>query len=178
MTSTEIPLASAKPRPWPARSHTIVVIMETVITAGTKNAGYPVCCLGNGSFGGSSIAYHLYDLGEGGIFSTRVAWQRKKPDWLEVAADTRSPCDLSTGMLSPVRQIRLLRCFLLIQYHLRVYFLPGRTTKISPDLYLVDGDSVSAPFFISVAVLVASFIRPFRASVVRPLERAPASCLR
>ena len=34
---------------------------------------------------------------------TRVASQRKKPDWFTVAAETASPTALSTGMLSPVR---------------------------------------------------------------------------
>ena len=51
-------------------------------------------------------------------------------------------------------------------------FSPGRTTKISPLFTWSMGTSVSAPFLITTAVLGASFISPFKASVVFPLDLA------
>ena len=51
-------------------------------------------------------------------------------------------------------------------------FSPGRTTNTSPCCTCSMGTVTSAPLRSSVAVLGARFIRPFRASVVLPLERA------
>ena len=149
-----------------------MVIMETVITAGTKMPDTRSAALAMGALV-AAASLTICMIWERVVSSpTRVAWQRKKPDWLEVAADTRSPCDLSTGMLSPVRADSFTALFPSNTIPSTGIFSPGRTTKISPICTWSMETSVSAPFFISVAVLGASFIRPFRASVVRPLERA------
>ena len=101
---------------------------------------------------------------------TRVARQRRKPDWLMVAAETLSPSALSTGMLSPVRADSLTALWPSRITPSTGMFSPGRTTKMSPCRTASMGTSVSTPSFTTVAVLGASFIRLFRASVVRPLE--------
>ena len=49
---------------------------------------------------------------------------------------------------------------------------PGLTTKISPILTRSIGTSFSSPFSKSIAVFGASFIMPFRASVVFPFDLA------
>ena len=51
-------------------------------------------------------------------------------------------------------------------------FSPGRTTKMSPLRTLSMGTVFSFPSTTSVAVFGVSFISPFSASVVFPLERA------
>ena len=65
---------------------------------------------------------------------TRVAWQRKNPDWFTVAADTASPSALSTGMLSPVRADSFTALCPSSTTPSTGMFSPGRTTKTSPCL--------------------------------------------
>ena len=103
---------------------------------------------------------------------TRVARHLRKPDWFTVAAETVSPAALSTGMLSPVRADSFTALAPSSTTPSTGMFSPGRTTKISPCCTWSMETSVSAPSRTTVAVLGASFIRPFRASVVFPLERA------
>ena len=103
---------------------------------------------------------------------TRVASHLMKPDWLTVAAETRSPAALSTGILSPVRADSLTALEPSIITPSTGMFSPGRTTKVSPFTTWSMGTVASWPFRMTTAVLGASFIRPFKASVVLPLERA------
>ena len=63
---------------------------------------------------------------------TRVASQRRKPDWLTVAADTASPGALSTGMLSPVSADSLTALSPSSTTPSTGMFSPGCTTKTSP----------------------------------------------
>ena len=63
---------------------------------------------------------------------TRVASQRKKPDWFTVAAETASPTALSTGMLSPVRADSLTALAPSKTMPSTGIFSPGRTTNTSP----------------------------------------------
>ena len=103
---------------------------------------------------------------------TRVASQRIKPDWLMVAAETRSPACLSTGILSPVRAASFTALFPSNTTPSTGIFSPGRTTNTSPMRTCSTGTSVSFPSFSTTAVFGDSFIRLFKASVVFPLERA------
>ena len=103
---------------------------------------------------------------------TLTASQRIKPDWLTVAAETVSPLTLSTGMLSPVNAASLTALDPSITTPSTGIFSPGRTTKILPFCTCSTGTVTSRPLRMIFAVLGASFINPFKASVVRPLERA------
>ena len=103
---------------------------------------------------------------------TRVASQRMKPDWLMVAAETRSPGALSTGMLSPVSAASFTAVSPSSTTPSTGMFSPGRTTNTSPFATCSMGTTCSSPSRTTVAVLGASFIRLFSASVVLPLERA------
>ena len=103
---------------------------------------------------------------------TRVARHLRKPDWLVVAAETLSPGALSTGMLSPVKADSLTALSPSITAPSTGIFSPGRTTKISPFCTCSMGTAVSMPSRSTTAVLGANFIKPFNASVVRPLDRA------
>ena len=62
---------------------------------------------------------------------TRVARQRRKPDWLIVAALTGSPACLSTGMLSPVRADSFTALLPSRTTPSTGMLSPGRTTKTS-----------------------------------------------
>ena len=103
---------------------------------------------------------------------TRVARQRRKPDWFTVAAETPSPGALSTGMLSPVRADSFTAPVPSSTTPSTGIFSPGRTTNSSPFWTWSMGTVISLPSFTSTAVFGASFISPFRASVVLPLDRA------
>ena len=103
---------------------------------------------------------------------TLDASQRINPDWFKVAAETRSPAALSTGMLSPVRADSFTALFPSKTIPSTGIFSPGRTTKMSPFLTWAIGTVVSTPFFSITAVFGASFIKPFKASVVRPFDLA------
>ena len=103
---------------------------------------------------------------------TRVARHFRKPDWFRVAAETASPTALSTGMLSPVRADSFTALSPSSTTPSTGIFSPGRTTNKSPFCTWSMETSVSAPSRTTMAVLGASFIRPFKASVVLPLDRA------
>ena len=103
---------------------------------------------------------------------TRVARQRRKPDWFTVAADTVSPGTLSAGMLSPVRAASLTALVPSMTTPSTGMLSPGRTVKISSFITCPIGTVTSASPRTTVAVLGASFIRPLSASVVFPFERA------
>ena len=89
-----------------------------------------------------------------------------------MAADTPSPGALSTGMLSPVRADSLTALFPSSTTPSTGMLSPGRTANSSPCCTCSTGTSASLPSRITVAVLGASRIRLFRASVVLPLDRA------
>ena len=104
---------------------------------------------------------------------TRVARQRRKPDWFSVAAETASPAALSTGMLSPVSAASFTA--LLPSSHDTVHrdALAGADDKNVAGAHLPDGhDGLLDRRGRRVAVFGASFIRLLRASVVLPFERA------
>ena len=103
---------------------------------------------------------------------TLVASHLMNPDWFNVAADTMSPTFLSTGILSPVSAASLTALLPSTTMPSTGMLSPGRTTKISPFLTCSMGTVLSTPVMTTTAVLGASFISPFRASVVLPLERA------
>ena len=80
MTSTEMPLAKAKPKSWPANSQTRVVITAMVITVGTNTPETRSATLAIGAFvaAASPTIWMIWD----NVVSspTLVAWQRIKPD--------------------------------------------------------------------------------------------------
>ena len=89
-----------------------------------------------------------------------------------VAALTLSPSALSTGMLSPVRAASFTALLPSMTMPSTGMLSPGRTTKTSPGCTSSMSTSTSAPSRSSTAVLGASRIRLFKASVVLPLLRA------
>ena len=103
---------------------------------------------------------------------TLVASQTRKPDRFRVAAETGSPFSLSTGMLSPVRAASFTALLPSVTIPSTGMLSPGLTTKQSPSLTCSMGTVTSVPSLLTTAVLGESFISPFRASVVLPLERA------
>ncbi len=106
---------------------------------------------------------------------TRVARHFKKPDLFRVADDTGTPGALSTGTLSPVRALSSSAAVPSSTTPSTGTLSPGRTAKTSPAITCSMGTSASRPSRITEAVLGASFIRLFNASVVRPFERASRS---
>ena len=103
---------------------------------------------------------------------TRVARQRRKPDWLTVAAETASPGVLSAGTLSPVSADSLTALVPSSTTPSTGILSPGRTTKTSSFATCSTGTATSCPSRTTVAVFDASFIRLFSASVVLPFDRA------
>ena len=103
---------------------------------------------------------------------TRVASQRRKPDWFTVAALTRSPAVLSTGMLSPVRAASFTELSPLSTTPSTGMLSPGRTTNTSPRATSEIGTLCSLPPRSTTAVWGARRISDLSASVVRPFERA------
>ena len=91
---------------------------------------------------------------------------------MRVAAETRSPTALSTGILSPVRaaSLRALSPSRMIPSTGTVS--PGRTVNTSPFRTWAMGMVSSLPSRTTVAVWGESLRRLLRASVVLPLERA------
>ena len=172
MTSTEMPRARAKPRPRPSSSQTAVVTRAMAMTAGTNTPDTLSATLAMGALvAAASLTIRM--IWERVVSSpTRVARQRIKPDWFTVAPETVSPSALSTGMLSPVRAASFTALLPSTTTPSTGMFSPGRTTKMSPCRTCSTGTSVSVPSRTTVAVLGASFIRLFNASVVLPLERA------
>ena len=88
------------------------------------------------------------------------------------AADTWSPGALSTGMLSPVRADSFTALAPSSTTPSTGMLSPGFTTNRSPAFTCSTGTVTSWPSRSSTAVLGARRIRPFRASVVLPLDRA------
>ena len=172
MTSTEMPRARAKARSRPSSSQAAVVTTAMAMTAGTNTPDTRSAILAMGALvAAASLTIRM--IWDRVVSSpTRVASQRKKPDWLTVAAETASPGALSTGMLSPVRALSLTALAPSSTRPSTGMFSPGRTTNWSPRRTCPMGTVTSLPSRSRVAVWGASFIRLFRASVVRPLERA------
>ena len=80
MTSTEMPLAKAKPKSWPANSQTRVVITAMVITVGTNTPETRSATLAIGAFV-AAASLTIWMIWDNVVSSpTLVAWQRIKPD--------------------------------------------------------------------------------------------------
>ena len=168
MTSTEIPRANANPISFPASSHTIMVITAMVITVGTKTPDTLSAIFAIGALVAAASDTILM-IWESVVSSpTRVASQRKNPDWFVVAALTEEPFCLSTGILSPVSAASLTALLPSMTIPSTGMFSPGRTTKISPCRTSAIDTVTSCPSRTTVAVFGASRIRLFKASVVLP----------
>ena len=172
ITNTDIPLAKAKPIVWPVTSHAITVITAIMITAGTNTPETLSATFAMGAFV-AAASLTIWIIWERVVSSpTLVASQRINPDWFRVPAETVLPATLSTGILSPVRVDSSTELFPSNTVPSTGIFSPGRTTNISPFATCSMGTILSIPSLRSVAVFGASFINPFRASVVFPFERA------
>ncbi len=136
---------------------------------GDKNAGDLVGHLWqSAAFGRRRVGDHLDDLRERRVLPTREARQVRKPDWLTVAAETVSPGALSAGMLSPVSAASLTALVPSSTTPSTGMLSPGRTTKMSPVLHLLDGDGL---------FLAASYNRRrFGRELHEAFERRPSSC--
>ena len=170
ITSTEIPLASAKLNSFPIKSHTIKVTTAMEMTTGTNTPDTLSAILAIGALVAAASLTILIIWESVVSTPTLVASQRINPDWFIVAADTSSPTVLSTGMLSPVRAASALLPSKITPS--TGIFSPGRTTKISPWCTCPIGTVTSCPPRTIVAFCGASFIRLFKASVVLPLDLA------
>ena len=172
ITSTEIPLASAKEKLCPAKSQPIAVIRAITMTAGTNTPLTLSAMRAIGAFvAAASLTMRM--ICESVVSSpTRVASQRIYPLSLIVAALTVSPTVLSTGMLSPVRADSLTEVAPSLITPSTGILSPSRTAKRSPFATSSMPTSTSAPSRITTAVFGASFISPLSASVVRPLDIA------
>ena len=172
ITSTEMPLASAKPTVSPAISHAIIVMIAIVITAGTNTPDTLSAIFAIGAFV-AAASDTIWIICESVVSSpTLVARHFIKPDWFTVAALTASPFCLSTGMLSPVSADSLTAVVPSIISPSTGMFSPGLTTKMSSFRTASTEISCSTPSFTTVAVFGASCIRLFKASVVLPFECA------
>ena len=172
ITSTEMPLASAKPTVSPAISHAIIVTIAIVITAGTNTPDTLSAIFAIGAFV-AAASETICIICESVVSSpTLVARHFIKPDWFTVAALTASFGCLSTGMLSPVSADSLTAVVPSIISPSTGIFSPGLTTKISPFFTASTEISCSTPSLTTVAVFGASCIRLFKASVVLPFECA------
>ena len=134
MTSTEIPLASAKPTFCPASSHTDRRYYRDRDNRRYKYTGYLICDLCDRRFCSSRIADHLDDLGQVWYpLLLCVASQRINPDWLIVAADTSVPLffihrDTLSG------QCRFIDCAVSFQ---DLYRPPEYSPRVAPQKYLL-----------------------------------------
>ncbi len=175
ITSTDIPRARAYPAPWPSSSHTRVVTAAMAMTVGTNMPETLSATFAMGALvAAASLTIWIIWL-RVVSWPTRVARHFRKPDLFRVAADTGSPGALSTGTLSPVRALSSSAAVPSSTTPSTGTLSPGRTAKTSPANTCSMGTSVSRPLRITEAVLGASFIRLFNASVVRPFERASRS---
>ena len=170
ITSTDIARASANPTPRPMSSHTTSVTRDIAITAGTKMPETLSATLAMGAFVADAPSTIFIICDKVVSSPTRSARQRKKPDWLMVAADTLSPAFLSTGMLSPVRADSFTALMPSTITPSTGILSPGRTTNSSPMRTCSTGTVCSLPSFTTTAVLGARFISPLSALVVLPLE--------
>ena len=102
---------------------------------------------------------------------TLVALHLIKPDLLIVEPNTSLSTVTSFGTLSPVSADSSIALLPSITIPSVGILSPGLTTKTSPIVTFEISTTFSVPFAsIIVAVFGASFISPFRASVVFPLE--------
>ncbi len=172
ITSTEIPLARAKPMPRPSKIHTSVVMTASTITVGTNTPDTLSATFAIGALV-AAASLTILIIWERVVSSpTLVARHFINPDWFIVAAETLSPACLSTGILSPVSADSLTALAPSITIPSTGIFSPGLTTKMSLTLTSSIETSVSTPSFKITAVLGDIFIRLFKASVVFPFERA------
>ena len=172
ITSTEMPRATAKPASFPAIIQPRNTSRAIPMTAGTNTPDTRSAIRAIGALvAAASDTIRMIWLS---VVSspTRSARQVRKPDWLIVAALTRSPAALSTGTDSPVRAASFTALSPESTVPSTGILSPGRTVKRSPMRTSSTGTSVSCPSRRSVAVFGASFIRLFRAFVVFPLDRA------
>ena len=149
-----------------------MVITAIVITVGTKIPDTLSAIFAMGAFV-AAASLTILMIWESVVSSpTRDAVHLINPDWFTVPADTWSPAALSTGMLSPVRADSFTALFPSSITPSTGIFSPGRTRNTSPFCTCSTGTETSLPSLSTEAVLGASFIRLFSASVVFPLERA------
>ena len=172
MTSTEMARATEKAKERPAISHPASVRRARPITAGTKTAETRSAMRASGALVAAASETVRMICASVVSSPTRVARHSTYPCWLMVAAETALPSALSTGMLSPVRADSLTEVIPFRITPSTGICSPGRTTNTSPVRTSSMPTSVSVPSFSSTAVFGASRIRPFRASVVRPLDFA------
>ncbi len=171
MTRTATARDSAYSKPLPIISQITNVTSAIPMTTGTKTALTRSAALAMGALV-AAASLTMWMIWESVVSSpTRVARQRRKPDWFTVAALTVSPSALSTGMLSPVRALSLTALSPLTTTPSTGIFSPGRTTKMSPILTSSISTVTSLPSRSSVACFGDNAMRDFRASVVLPLDR-------
>ena len=142
------------------------------MTTGTNTPDTLSAILAIGAFEAAASLTMLMILDNAVSLPTCVALHFKYPDWFMVAADTRLPLLLSTGMLSPESVDSSTAESPSSTIPSTGMLSPGFTTNISPTATSSMPTATSAPSLMRTAVLGARSIRPFKASVVRPLEYA------
>ncbi len=132
ITSTLMPLASAKPKSLPAMSQPITVTTAIVMTDGTNTAETLSAILAMGAFVAAASATILIICERVVSSPTLEASHLMKPERLTVPAETKLPSCLSTGRLSPVSADSSTALVPSMTVPSTGMLSPGRTTKISP----------------------------------------------
>ena len=171
-TSTATAWERAAPTVSPAISQPAKVTNAISITAGTNTEDTLSAILAIGALVADASLTILIIFAKVVSSPTRLALQRRKPETLIVAAETASPSDLSTGMLSPVSADSFTALLPSSTVPSTGMLQPGRTTNMSPSATCSTGTSASFPSLTTTAVLGESFTSAFSASVVFPIERA------
>ena len=166
-------MEKAKSRPESSQTASVTTAMP--ITAGTNTADTLSAIRAMGALV-AAASDTMRMIWERVVSSpTRVARHRRYPEVLMVAAETVSPGPLSTGTDSPVRAASLTALSPSKITPSTGMASPGRTAKVSPTATSPMGTVTSCPSRTKTAVWGARPMRPFRASVVRPLLMASSS---
>ena len=175
MTSTEMALATANPAVCPMTIHMIKVNTAIPMTTGTNTPDTLSAILAMGALV-DAASFTIRIICESVVSSpTLTALHLRNPELLIVAADTRDPTVLSTGMLSPVSDDSSTAEIPSVTTPSTGMLSPGLITNISPTPTCSTGTSFSSPSCMILAVLGARRIRLLSASVVLPLDLASNS---
>ena len=132
MTRTATACVSAAPNGTRTSIQITNVTRAMIMTVGTNTPETRSAIFAIGAFVAAASETILMICDSVVSSPTRVASQRRYPEVFAVAAETRSPGALSTGMLSPVSAASFTALMPSTTTPSTGMFSPGRTTKISP----------------------------------------------
>jgi hypothetical protein len=159
------PATTTSRRRSPARSRTTGTKIAEMRSARRCTGALEPCAFGD----------HADDAGQQRVFADAGGRQRSMPSPLAVAAKTRSPAALATGMLSPVSIASLTPTRRRAPRRRPAPLSPGRTMKMSPGISRPASSSTSWPSRSTRAVFGCRRTSASIAAVVRALARASSS---